>query len=304
MTCNAHGNSIGMHNARNTDYIVPYGITRFLDDSNNIDSQRKSLRLLKNIFTNSDCNSHFFSSVDDRYWCHYIGLSVVRSVQNLSTINLKTSIKLESDKRGVYSNFPLSGYVWNDLNQGQFKVLTSMRKGGNFTVFSGLSNFSDYGWIVQSKAKNYVSHWWSDDWEVESKEGCCIINGHLFSHSEIQSNPLNHFLLRVSSFIMGRRLIDVLKQKFIFKKKKNIISFNRRIDISQNFIVVVDRFDNHPVDCIFTRAPRSSKRHVASADSFHYEDLSLGNCQANEKRVISNNNTIITTTYLLSDWII
>ena len=301
MTCNTYGDSIGMHNARNTDYIVPYGITRFLDASIDADSQKKSLRLLKNIFSKSDCNKHFFSSVDDRYWCHYIGLSVVRAVQVLSTINLKTFIKLESDKCGVYSNFPSSGYVWNDLSQSQFKVLTSMKKGGNFTAFSNLSNFSDYGWIAQSKAKSYVSHWWSDDWELKSKEGCCIITGYLFSHSEIQSNPLNHFLLRASSFIMGRRVIGLLKQKFIFKKKKNIISFNRRIDINQNSIVVVDRFDNHPVDCIFTRAPRSSKRHVASADSFHFEDLSLGSYQVNEKKVVSNNDTTINTTYLLSD---
>jgi hypothetical protein len=301
MTCNTNGDSIGMHNARNTDYIVPYGITRFLDDSIAVEFQRKSLRLLKNIFSKSDCNKHFFSSVDDRYWCHYIGLSVVRSVQVLATINLKKSINLENDKYDEYSNFPSCGYVWNDLNQGQFKVLTSMKKGGNFTAFSDLANFSDYGWIAQSKAKNYVSHWWSDDWELKSKEGCCTVTGYLFSHSVIQSNPLNHFLLRASSFIMGKRLIGLLKQKLIFKKKKNIISFIRRIDINQNSIMVVDRFDNHPADCIFIRAPRSSKRHVASADSFHFEDLSLLNYKINEKKVVSNNDTTITTTYLLSD---
>ena len=299
MTCNAHGNSIGMHNSRNTDYIVPYGITRFLDDSNNIDSQRKSLRILKNIFTNSDRNSHFFSSVDDRYWCHYIGLSVVRSIQSLSAINLNTSIQLESNKKDVDIYFPSSGYVWNTLNGGQFKVLISMKKGGIFTVFSNSSNYSDFGWIVQCKNKDYVSHWWSNDWKVENKNEYCVITGYLFSHTEIQSNPLNHFLLRATSFFMGRRLIGLLKQKFIFKKRRNIIGFSREIFIGPNSIEVIDKFNQLPSSCSFKRAPRTSKRHVASADSFHFEDLSLGNCLVKEKRDTTKNNAIITTKYLL-----
>jgi len=304
MTCNSFGESIGMHNARNTDYIVPYGISRFLDPNVDQNFQKKSLRLLKNIFCNSDCNKHFFSSVDDRYWCHYIGLSVVRSVKVLSEIHIDNSIEFESDKKDVNMYFPSSGYVWKDLNQAQFKVLISMKKGGNFTVFSHFLNCSDFGWVVKSKGECFTSHWWSNDWKTKITNDCCIVSGYLFSHVEIKSNPFNHFLLRISSFFMGRKLISFLKNRLIFKKKKNIINFIRIINFNNNSIVVEDKFDQHPVDCIFIRAPRSSKRHVASADSFHYEDLSLGNCQANEKRVISNNNTIITTTYLLSDWII
>ncbi len=300
MTCSAGGKTIGMHNSRNTDYIVPYGITRFLDDSNSIDSQRKSLRILKNIFTNSDGNSHFFSSVDDRYWCHYIGLSVVRSIQSLSDVNLNTSIKLESNKKDVDIHFPSSGYVLNTLNGGQSKVLISMKKGGIFTVVSNSSSYSDFGWIVECKNKDYVSHWWSNDWKVEKKEEYCVITGYLFSHTEIQSNPLNHFLLRVSSFFIGRRLIGLLKQKFIFKKRRNTIGFSREIFIDPNSIEVIDKFNQLPSNFSFKRAPRRSKRHVASADSFHFEDLSIGNCMVEEKRDITNNNAIITTKYFIA----
>ena len=299
MTYNSHGSSIGMHNARNTDYIVPYGITRFLDDSISIDFQRKSLRLLKNIFSNSDCNNHFLSSVDDRYWCHYIGLSVVRSVQKLSTLNLSASIELEDDRKNVDMYLPSSGYIWNSFDRDQLSILISIKKGGNFTVFSNLSNCSDFGWIVQYKNKEHVSHWWSDDWKVVKKKGGCIISGYLFSHVEIKSNPLNHFLLRASSFIMGRKLISLLKKKFIFKKKNNIIGFSREIFIEKNLIKVLDKFNHTPAGCIFKRAPRASKRHVASADSFHHEDLSLGNCQVEEKRDVSGKTVTITTKYFL-----
>lgn len=300
MTLNTTGDSIGMHNSRNTDYIVPYGITRFLGDTSDLDVQSKALRLLKNIFSTSAHSGHFFSSVDDRYWCHYIGLSVARSVQVLTRINLKSAIKLGNDEFSAYSNFPSSGYVWHYLNQGRFKVLTSMKKGGNFTAYSEIANISDYGWIAQTRGKDYVSHWWSDEWDTQSNEGHCIVTGYMFAHSVIHSSPFNHFLLRISSFVMGKRLINLLKQKLIFKKKKNIISFTRRIAFNQDSITVEDRFDNHPADCVFRRAPRSSKRHVASADSFHFEDLSLGNYGVEEEKESDKNNTKITTKYLLS----
>lgn len=300
MTMNSGGDSIGMHNSRNTDYIVPYGITRFLSCTIKLGVQGEALRLLKNIFLKSAHSGHFFSSVDDRYWCHYIGLSVVRSVQVLKTINLESFIKLENDDRSVFSNFPSSGYAMHCLCEGRFKVLISMKKGGNFTVFSESSNISDYGWIVHVGGKDYVSHWWSDEWTVQSNEECCLIAGHLFSHSVIYSSPFKHFLLRICSFIMGKRIINLLKKKLIFKKKKNIISFKRQINLNKNYILVEDKFDNHPVDCVFKRAPRSSKRHVASADCFHLEDLSLGKYQVEEEIVSNNKNTKIITKYIFS----
>lgn len=299
MTSNTYGKSIGMHNSRNTDYIVPYGITRFLDDSINVDLQIKSLRILNNIFTKSDCNDHFFSSVDDRYWCHYIGLSVFRSIQSLSVIHLNISIKSNTDKQNKDMYFSSSGYVWKDINGGQHQTLISMKKGGIFSVFSNYSNFSDFGWLVEYKNKVFVSHWWSNDWMIEKKNDYYTITGYLFLHNDIISNPINHLLLRASSFFMGRKLIGLLKQKFIFKKRRNIIGFSREILISSNSIEVIDKFTKLPSGCSFKRAPRASKRHVASADSFHFEDLSLGSPFVEEVRAIKKNSAVITTKYLL-----
>ena len=51
---------------------------------------------------------------------------------------------------------------------------------------------------------------------------------------------------------------------------------------------------------IIFRAPRSSKRHVASADCFHDEDLSP-KPSFNEKRTMQENIILIKTEYSLED---
>ena len=297
MTRHTNGESIGMHNARNTDYIVPYGIARFLNSSASIESQKKSLRVLNYIFTKSSHLKHFFSSIDDRYWCHYIGLSVSRSVQYLSSIDLEDLVQFQDQETDVERYFPHSGYIWSNIGDSKNTILISMKKGGNFTIFSNIENCSDFGWVVQSSNKEYVSHWWSNNWQVQKTKEGCIIAGSLFSHVEIQSTPLHHLLLRLASLFMGRRVIGLLKQKFIFKKQKNVVDFKREIFIQRKSIKVVDKFNNLPADCTLKRAPRSSKRHVASADSFHYEDLSLGGCLIREVKEHSSDRAEIVTTY-------
>jgi hypothetical protein len=297
MVKNSNGKGIGMHNSRNTDYIVPYGITRFLDASINEKSQMRALRVMQNIFTDSDSNTHFFSAIDDRYWCHYIGLSVVRSINSLQSTNL-TSLNLKAIEDVFDIYLPSSGYVWNTINDGQFKILISMKKGGVFTIFSNSSPCSDFGWILNYQGKEYVSHWWSNEWHIK-KGDTLIISGFLFTHNEIKVNPFNHFLLRVVSFFIGRRLILFLKNKFIFKKRKNKIGFTREIVVRKNLLEVIDKFTNLPIGSIIIKAPRTSKRHVASANNFHIEDFNLGEHIVSEERNIVDDITKITTIYSL-----
>ena len=70
--------SIGLHNSRQTDYIVPYGIIRMTmidDDPAHVAAHRIALQL----FSTLNDPDHFFTVIDDRYWVHYIGHSVVRA---------------------------------------------------------------------------------------------------------------------------------------------------------------------------------------------------------------------------------
>src|SRR3990172_8283104 len=64
-------NNIGMHNSRNTDYIVPYGIFRFLKSGTDKDKSYAVL-IIKTIYEDLQKSNHFVWAIDDRYWCHYI----------------------------------------------------------------------------------------------------------------------------------------------------------------------------------------------------------------------------------------
>ena len=92
---------------------------------------------------------------------------------------------------------------------------------------------------------------------------------------ELTSTPWMHMALRVSSLVLGRRLIGRLKNVMIFKRANSPCFFHRRIEFDAEGITVCDEITGLPDGAVVLRAPRASKRHVASADSFHPEDAAL-----------------------------
>lgn len=262
---------LGMINARNTDYIVPYGITRFLTDGTP-SSRGKSLKIIEILYSNSAEPSHFFSSVDDRYWCHYIGHSLVRALEILDKCSgdfpAETCAACDADKY-----FDLSGYMFSSVPQGILTV--AAKKGGAVRLLCDGCYALDFGWIVKQKGKQYVSHWWSQNWDVSdvSPDHSISISGCLFPHRTIQSSPLRHFILRLSSFIFGRHIIKLLKGIMIFKKNGSG-KFVRKISFNENKIEISD-FIYGFSGALIEPAGRTSKRHVASADSYHCEDSAL-----------------------------
>ena len=74
---------------------------------------------------------------------------------------------------------------------------------------------------------------------------------------------------------MGRKLINVLKRLVIFKKPQQTLHFIRRVHMENDNVVIHDRITGISVSDVVVRAPRTSKRHVASADSYHPEDLDM-----------------------------
>ena len=82
-------------------------------------------------------------------------------------------------------------------------------------------------------------------------------------------------MLRVLSLMLGDRLIPMLKARLIFKAQRSPYGFERRIVLEDRRIVVTDRITGLPAGTRVLPAPRSSKRHVSSADSYHREDLRL-----------------------------
>jgi len=280
--------NIGMHNARNTDYIVPYGISRFLNDPDK-NIQKQAMRIFQNLYDRID-DDHFFLAIDDRYWIHYIGHSVARAQLLLNEQNNAGNItsKIENVPDSVQQIFPHAGQLI--FNKKQFKILVSVNKGGILTVKNGDAIYSNFGWLVSANNKQYVTHWWDQDWDWKIVEDRVIISGYLVPHLERESTPLKHMILRITSLIFGNKIITKLKNQLIFKAKKSQFLFNRSIELNEDSIVIKDSINGIHKNYDVELAPRSSKRHVASADSYQKEDFLLNRgFEVIEQNHVNNN---------------
>ncbi len=322
----------GMHNSRNTDYITPYGLVRLALEENDpaiistveklftreaaeirgqgseVKGQKPSdsspLPLKTSNFKLAN-SYHPLDAVDDRYWCHYIGHSVLRALLLLDkhgrdsqsrgwdilsqavtgTSCPSTTPPPITDHCSPITSKNASGHTLltapttancQPPTANRSTALVSTRKGGILTaVWPDGATASDFGWLVQTPKNLLVTHWWSTDWQIEITETTATTKGWLVAHKEHTSEPWKHIVLRITSFVLGRRLIKILKRLVIFKKPLQSHHFARNVSWENDTLVVSDTItglgENHTV----TRAPRTSKRHVASADSYHPEDLAV-----------------------------
>ena len=130
--------------------------------------------------------------------------------------------------------------------------------------------------IVRRGGAQFVTHWWGGDWAWrQAADGSWIVTGHLVPHSETISTPVKHLALRAASLLLGDKMAPWLKSVLIFKKRQSPLGFERQIAFAGRRLVVRDEIRGLRPNMELLSAPRSSKRHVSSADSFHREDLSL-----------------------------
>jgi len=287
----------GMHNARNTDYIVPYGIARFLDDEK---EAGLATGVLTAVFERAGNPEHFLSAIDDRYFCHYIGHSLFRALPLMQQMFAVAGGLSQKSFTGTESyQMEGCGYFFHQEPNGCADALISCKKGGIATFWFGEHAASDFGWIVHSGGRSWVSHWWADFWETELLDDGILIQGALTPHKENESTPLKHMILRGVSLVFGRRVIGLLKERMIFKEKQSArYAFSRRIKWMDDAVRVEDCIQI-PAGGVLIRAPRSSKRHVASADSYHQEDLVASDPRifVEEHKAQADSEVIVTTTY-------
>jgi hypothetical protein len=252
---------VGLHNSRNTDYLVPYGIVRSALQGD-AEERHHAAALAAWAFEEADSPDHYFAAVDDRYICHYIGHSILRAAALLDGAAPLVATPEPQPARLL----PGSGHYLDE------KLIVSCRKGGIVTA----GHASDFGWIVERGRTQYVTHWWSDLWTFREDGDGILIEGQFFPHKERLSTPFKHMVLRVLSFVLGRRLTALLKRVLIFKRGgKAELAFSRRIARTGDTVEIADRITGlEPTDTLL-RAPRASKRHVASADSYHPQDFAL-----------------------------
>jgi hypothetical protein len=262
--------SIGMHNSRNTDYLVPYGLVRAALQR----PTTESVELVSRLLGGAGDPAHFLNAVDDRYVCHYIGQSLFRAVRLLEQSPQIPAVETAGSASAGQPTERLmqSGHFLRQTDAGE-KLLVTLRKGGIFSHHARGGWVCDFGWMVEAAGRRFISHWWSGDWQYGREESQLRVEGSLYEHKDIASTPGRHLALRIASFFAGRRLIGALKKKLIFEKARSQIGFRRTVKWSSDTIRVVDTFTNLPAAAEFLPAPRSSKRHVSSADWFHAEDF-------------------------------
>ncbi len=263
--------SIGMHNSRNTDYLVPYGLVRLALES----SRDADVELVERLFGGAREPRHFLHAVDDRYVSHYIGQSLFRAVLLLEQVPDGWPVRKGEDaEEYLQEKTTHSGHYLRRVGNDQ-RSLVTLKKGGIFSHYLGEQAVHDFGWVVETAARQYITHWWSADWKYEWNEKGLVVEGALYEHREISNNPYKHMALRVASGLLGARLIGALKKRLIFTKKQSMIGYRRSIEWIGDEVRVVDTFSSAPDGARYFPAPRSSKRHVASADSYHGEDFEL-----------------------------
>lgn len=281
-----HG--LGLHNSRNTDYLVPYGIIRSALHGTETE-QRHAARVAVWAFSEADQDHHYFAAVDDRYICHYIGHSVLRAALLLGDGRMQEA-SADAPQPMLLAG---SGHYLDD------RLIVSCRKGGIVTLSSDEAEASDFGWIVDRGTTQFVTHWWSDAWTFRQDSEALEIEGSFFPHKERLSTPFKHIVLRMLSFVLGRRLTAMLKRILIFKRGGGVnLHFHRRISRRGGGIEIVDRINGLTDSDHLHRAPRASKRHVASADSFHAQDLALVREFTTEEERLQDGTTLVVTTRL------
>ncbi len=268
LTAATPGSSIGMHNARNTDYLVPYGLLRAALECPT--QAGTAAALVTQLYADADASNHFLAVVDDRYVCHYTGQSLMRALW-LAERNSLSRLDTAIVPVPCFERLTQSGHFLQ-VN-GQESLVVTLRKGGILTYHSGGAVASDFGWIIETDGQQFITHWWSDDWCFSQEGGRLVVEGPAYEHRETSSGPLQHVILRALSFTFGRRLIAALKDRLIFRKLASPIRFRRVIHLEEDKLRLEDMLTGLPPEARLTPAPRSSKRHVASADSYHIEDI-------------------------------
>jgi hypothetical protein len=256
-----------MINSRNTDYIVPYGLTAL---AATLPTARSLLQVL---VRNMQTAGSTFGKTDDRYMTHYIGQSWYRSL--LQADNAGTAGSAELPQQGYERYFP--GCRIFVKHSESKSILIALGKGGIVNEFSRNGIISaNYGWRVKKGKHIAVTHWQNEAYTTSVENNgdgrFLTVRGKFTRHVFMRPSPLKHMVLRVMAFLAGNRLMGSLKSMLIFNQKPFPVKFERKIEIRNGRVITSDNFDN-PGKYKLYPASHYSMRHVSSAGRFMAEEL-------------------------------
>lgn len=252
-------------NCRNTDYVVPYGLVRA--------AARNPLAawLVTTLFGTMAQPGHFLWATDDRYHCHYVFASVVRSLPHLNAMQPPQAPE-------PFSSRWLEGcgywIVW--AGDRQWTAYVGARKGGLVRIHQATRPpVVDHGWRIYpgpSSASVLTSNWWSDAWTIHQHGTQLTVQGRCQATQFHVPTPAKHALLRLLAGLLGDRIIPFLKQRMIFRTgQADGPTFERTVHITPQGVQIADQL-GAMVGAIARPSVRQNLRHVASADSFSAEE--------------------------------
>lgn len=261
----------GEYASRNTTYFLPNGIEVMIRKGNKIAEEIK-----KAILQNSDMIFYFMDSVDDRYCSHYLLHSFLRAMEKETVEEVATNIDLPCSRQKTEGFFPQSGlYVY--VNKGIYAVVGG-KKGGVIKLYQDSTPmFVDCGYRVDyGRGKIAITNWQDDNWSIKQKSGYFEIEGLFSLVTQKIPNPILHIGLRIISFLVGNRIIGLLKKKMILIDKHTNIKFKRKIQFDEEALYIEDEIlSPNIIDVI--AADNFSLRHVASGKFYSLSDLALHN---------------------------
>ena len=255
-----------MINSRNTDYVVPYGLTGLAK------TDPVSAALVKALLNNIRSEHAMYGKTDDRYLTHYVGQSYFRSLMGLKNISLESAETLPV----IGTQYLKESRIFI-IHSAEKSIIVALGKGGIVNEFSTKGICSvNYGWRVKQGKKVAVTHWQDADYrcnvEENGDDSSLSVEGNFTVHGYLRPSPFKHMVLRGLAFLVGNRLIAQLKSLLIFNRKTFPLTFTRKIEIKGNTVAINDTFSN-PNIAGLSPAPHYSLRHVSSAGRFVIEEI-------------------------------
>ncbi len=256
-----------MINSRNTDYVVPYGISGFAENN------EMAASVLNVLINNCISENSMFGKTDDRYLTHYIGQSYFRTVLNNMNSDGSTDLPCKQEFENYFTGCRI--FIRHEAKKS---VVVSLAKGGIINVFgkNGIEK-ADYGYRMKMGNSVVITHWQDEDYRCSyTKEGSktiLTVEGYFSRHKFLRPSPFGHMVLRMASFCFGSRIMSILRSILIFNNKKCNLKFFRNIEIENREINMNDQFEPTNLKNRIYKAPHYSMRHVSSAGRFVIEEL-------------------------------
>lgn len=296
------GGSPGMLNSRNTDYLLPYGVLRAARSTDD-ELALRGERLFAHVVRGLEGPDHPLHATDDRYLCHYTGLSWMRAAAEPAGNRIavagagrpEPSAALATRIAGPVTLVEGAGLAF--VSAGEVSLAVAVKKGGLLVGDVSGRALGDFGWTVRSGNQTAVTNWWSSSWEASVNDHQVRIVGSLVPVRRAASTPWRHLALRMVALVAGRRLIGLLKRRLIHREASGRWRLERTVTWTGDTVTVEDRIEGLQGSEEVERSPRASKRYVASADTYHREDLLAVQAERRERLSRAGSAVTIVTVY-------